>query len=78
MKTHGARRPTLLEPLVEEAMYANPTRHVRYGLAAPDEDQALRLAQDEFFQTGLNAGVNALPADARDFGWFASTDVRRA
>ncbi len=75
LRAHGARRPILLQPGRDDEMYDNPTRRVRFRFHAINRDQALERAEEEFFQAGLRSGVAAVPAESREFGWSAMTEV---
>jgi hypothetical protein len=77
VEAHGARDAALLDVPDDLTMYANPGCRIGYRLDADDEAAAQRIADDEFFPAGLRSGVAAVPPQLREFGWMASTKVRR-
>jgi hypothetical protein len=70
----GADDPKAM-PNSADGLPSNPTRHLCFGLRAPDEDAA-QAAADALFHAALETAVVGLPKHARAFGWMASTDVR--
>lgn len=74
----AVRGAELLDVGDNEAMYSNPTRHVRFRFLAESYDAAERLASDELFTTALRASIQALDPSLRRFGWTAYTDVQPA
>jgi uncharacterized protein involved in type VI secretion and phage assembly len=76
LRANGARSATVVAS--EDTIHGNPHGRVRFHFEAPDEQQAESLVDDVFFRAGLEAGVDAVPAEGQPFGWVAWTEVRPA
>lgn len=79
VRAHGAKTATVLpRDTALQALHGSSDGRVSFRFHAADESEAERLAEEEFFQAGLNSGAAAVPAEARPYGWFAGTEIRPA